>query len=59
MEPKTVDINAELEKKTTTLLKGGWGADVAIGVCMRAARVAHDKRCEVLTAVVILELPTA
>ncbi|CAK0790053.1 unnamed protein product, partial [Prorocentrum cordatum] len=74
MEPKTVDINAELEKKTMTLLGGfkrqvatqpcgvdlsGWGADVAIGICMRAARVAHDKHCEVLAAIVILEPPTA
>ncbi|CAK0815377.1 unnamed protein product, partial [Prorocentrum cordatum] len=74
MEPKTVDINAELEKKTMTLLKcfkrrvamqpcgvdlSGWGAEVAIGMCMRAARVAHDKHCEVLAAIVILELPTA
>ncbi|CAK0815088.1 unnamed protein product, partial [Prorocentrum cordatum] len=74
MAPKTVDINAELEKRIMTLLRGfkrqvamqprgvdigGWGADVVIGACMRAARVAHDKHCEVLAAVAILEPPTA
>eukprot|EP00959_Pyramimonas_sp_CCMP1952_P072704 1519031-Pyramimonas_sp.AAC.1 len=46
MQPRGVDLS-------------GWGADVAIGRCMRAARVAQDMHREVLAAIVILELPTA
>jgi len=74
MPPKTVDITAELEKKTLSVQKGykrqvamqpcgvdlsGWDADIAIGICMRGLRVAHDKHCEVLAAIAILETPTA
>ena len=58
-EPKTVDINAELEKKTMTTLRGckrqvamqpcgvdvsGWGADVVIGICM-SRRESRWPRC--------------
>ena len=72
MEPKTLDSSAELEKRTLTVANGfkpqvarppcgvdlaGWDSDIAVGICMRAMRTAHDQHCKVNESIAILDTP--
>ena len=72
MQPQTIDSSAELEKRTLTLATGfkpqvarppcgvdlaGWDSDIAVGICMRAMRTAHDQHCKVNESITILDTP--
>ena len=72
MQPQTLDSSAELEKRTLTLATGfkpqvarppcgvdlaGWDSDIAVGICMRAMRTAHDQHCKVNESIAILDTP--
>ena len=74
LPPKTVSVEAELEKKTMTLVRAfkrqktgppcsvdlaAWDVGIVVGICVRGVRIAHDKHCEALASITILESPTA
>ena len=74
LPPRTVSTEAELEKKTMTLVKAfkrqktmrpcgvdlaAWDVGIVVGICVRGVRIAHDKHCEALASITILESPTA